>query len=59
MEWGCRKTRDAESQAAWVVCPWCDEKKCVGKYNCKTIAGYIKRMEEKEKEDGNENHKGA
>lgn len=48
--------RDAESQAAWVVCPWCDEKKCVGRYNCKQIADYIER---KEKEDTNGNHKGA
>jgi len=42
--------RDAESQAAWVVCPWCDEKKCVGRYNCKQIADYIKAKEQK---DGN------
>ena len=34
--------RDAESSAAWVVCPWCDEKKCVGRYNCKQIADYLK-----------------
>lgn len=33
---------DAESLAAWIVCPWCDEKKCVGRYNCKIIAAYIK-----------------
>lgn len=34
--------RDAESSAAWIVCPMCDEKKCVGRYNCKQIADYIK-----------------
>lgn len=46
--------RDAESQAAWIVCPWCDEKKCVGRYKCKTIAGYIKRKEEQEKAEEKE-----
>ena len=34
--------RDAESQAAWIVCPMCDEKKCVGRYNCKQISDYLK-----------------
>lgn len=34
--------RDAESQVAWIVCPMCDEKKCVGRYNCKWIADYLK-----------------
>ena len=34
--------RDAESKAAWVVCLWCDEKKCVGRYNCKRLADYLK-----------------
>lgn len=42
--------RDAESQAAWVVCPWCDEKKCVGRYNCKQIAAYLKIKEKGEME---------
>ena len=37
--------RDAESAAAWVVCPWCEEKKCVGRYNCQQIADYIKMKE--------------
>ena len=34
--------RDTQSQAAWIVCPLCDEKKCVGRYNCKQIADYLK-----------------
>lgn len=38
--------RDAQSAAAWVVCPWCDERKCVGRYNCKQISDYIKTQEE-------------
>lgn len=32
---------DLVSQAAWIVCPMCDEKKCVGRYNCKWIADYL------------------
>lgn len=30
------------SKAASIVCPMCDEKKCVGKYNCKQISDYLK-----------------
>lgn len=30
------------SSAASIVCPMCDEKKCVGKDNCKQISDYIK-----------------
>jgi hypothetical protein len=30
------------SAAASVVCPMCDEKKCVGRYNCKKISDYLK-----------------
>ena len=35
---------DKESEAAWIVCPWCDEEKCVGRYKCKPIADYIKKQ---------------
>lgn len=35
--------------ACWVVCPICDEKKCVGRENCMAIAEY---MEEHEEEGG-------
>lgn len=42
-------TFEAVKQAAFVVCPFCDEKKCIGRYNCKQIADYVKR---KEQEDG-------
>ena len=34
--------RNDISKAASIVCPMCDEKKCVGKYNCKQIADYMK-----------------
>lgn len=30
------------SKAASIVCPMCDEKKCVGRYNCKQISDYLK-----------------
>lgn len=30
------------SNAAKIVCPMCDEKKCVGRYNCKQISDYLK-----------------
>lgn len=29
--------------ACWVVCPWCDEEKCVGRFNCKEIAQWIEK----------------
>lgn len=41
--------RDAESQAAFIVCPMCDEIGCVGRYVCKQIADYIKAKKEKER----------
>lgn len=44
--------RDGASTAAFVVCPMCDEKKCVGRYNCKWIADYLKQKEKERKEEG-------
>lgn len=38
--------RDIESQAAQVVCPLCDEKKCVGRCNCPQIQEYLKNRKE-------------
>lgn len=34
--------RDNVSSAAMVVCQICDEKKCVGRHNCKQIEDYLK-----------------
>ena len=34
--------RNNVSSAAKIVCPMCDEKKCVGRYNCKQISDYLK-----------------
>lgn len=30
--------------ACIVCCPWCDEEKCVGRFNCKEIKNYINRL---------------
>ena len=43
---------DEVSAAAWIVCPWCDEEKCVGRYNCKQIADYVKIKQERRVDDG-------
>ena len=32
--------------SSWVVCPWCDEPKCVGRENCVTLAERIAEMKE-------------
>ena len=34
--------RDAEVHAAWIVCLGCEEKKCVGRHNCKWLDDYLK-----------------
>lgn len=36
-------------EACWVVCPWCDTPKCVGRKNCVSIKEYIDRKREEEK----------
>lgn len=33
--------------ACMVCCPWCDEEKCVGRFNCKEIKNYVNRLWEK------------
>ena len=40
--------KDAESQAVWIVCPMCDEKKCVGRYICPKIKEYLSKKKPKE-----------
>ena len=39
----------AYKAACWIVCPWCDEKKCVGRFDCPDIKAWI---DEKKKEQG-------
>lgn len=41
--------RDAESIAAFVVCPLCDKEVCVGRYVCNEIAEHLKAKEELER----------
>jgi hypothetical protein len=40
--WMVMGMRKDISKAASIVCPMCDEKKCVGRYNCKQISDYLK-----------------
>lgn len=39
--------------ATWIVCPLCDEPKCIGRFNCPEIKAWI---EEKKRREENENH---
>ena len=32
--------------AAWIVCPLCDERKCVGRENCVQLAEWIVKKKE-------------
>lgn len=42
-----RLERELWRISSWVVCPWCDEPKRVGRENCVEIAAWIaKRKEE-------------
>ena len=39
--------KDLMKRAGWVVCPWCDEPKCVGRFNCPEIEAWVdKKMKE-------------
>lgn len=33
-------------QATFICCPLCDEKKCVGRYNCDEIKRYMQKCKE-------------
>lgn len=35
--------------ATFVVCPWCDEAKCVGRHNCPEIAARIEKKKQEER----------
>lgn len=32
--------------AAWVVCPFCDLKRCIGRENCPELDAWIKERQE-------------
>lgn len=31
-------------EACWVVCPWCDEPKCVGRFECEEVKKYVEKL---------------
>ena len=31
-------------EACWVVCPWCDETKCVGRFECEEVKKYVEKL---------------
>ena len=37
--------------AAWIVCPWCDEPKCVGRENCVQLAEWVERKKEAKRDE--------
>lgn len=39
--------------ATWIVCPWCDESKCIGRFNCPEIKAWIERKKKEEEENEN------
>lgn len=38
--------------ACWIVCPMCDEKKCVGRFNCPAIKAWIDEKMKQEVDNG-------
>ena len=51
--------KDIINAAAWIVCPVCDEKVCVGRFECDEIKGYIDRNYKESQNDiyRNYNHR--
>ena len=41
-------------EAAWIICPWCDAPKCVGRYNCPSIKEWVERKEAEGEADAEE-----
>ena len=41
---------DLLKAATWVVCPMCDEKKCVGHDNCPEIKALMDKIKERKEE---------
>ena len=39
-------------QATFIVCPWCDAVKCIGRFNCPAIIEWIERQEKEGDADG-------
>ena len=34
--------------ACWIVCPMCDEPKCVGRFNCTEIKAWVEKKKNEE-----------
>ena len=30
--------------SCWVVCPWCDETKCFGRFECEEVKKYVEEL---------------
>lgn len=41
--------------ACWIICPWCDAEKCVGRFDCVSIKEYMDRKREEETEHERKN----
>lgn len=42
--------RDLYAMSAWVVCPLCDRKRCIGRGKCPAVKAWIEKREEAERE---------
>ena len=42
--------RDLFAMAAWVVCPFCPRKRCIGREKCPEVSEWIEKREEAERE---------
>lgn len=43
-------SKDVINAATWIVCPICDEKVCVGRFECDVIHDYLERNCKEKKE---------
>lgn len=42
----CRLMDKYMMAACWIVCPMCDEPKCVGRFNCPEIIAWVEKRKE-------------
>lgn len=47
-------TKDMINCAAWIVCPMCDKKVCVGRFNCNEIKNFINQVVDTKSKDEEE-----
>ena len=41
-------TDELVKRATWIVCPLCDESKCIGRFNCPEIKAWISKHKDGE-----------